>query len=301
MFIDTHAHLSFPEFADDLPQVIERAHAADVQRIVSVTTDLASAQRTLAIAERFSNVFVALGLHPNDASPASLQVLRDLAGMADNPKVVAIGETGLDYHRLVARASPPVDSSTPAGDPAALALPRKLSGQASAEEATPALLKQHQKDLFHAHLKLAVERHLPVVIHNRAADADTLQILRAHAEGLPKDWRPWGVMHCFAGDAKFALDCVEIGLLISFTGILTFKNAATLRDVAQKVSLDHVLLETDCPYLAPVPHRGKRNEPSYIPFIAQALARIKGVSDSEVGRAPTENARRLFRFGNAGG
>jgi TatD DNase family protein len=138
------------------------------------------------------------------------------------------------------------------------------------------------------------------VIHNRDADADTLQILRAHADGLPKDWRPWGVMHCFAGDAKFALDCIDIGLFISFTGIITFKNAATLHDVAQKVSLDHVLLETDCPYLAPVPHRGKRNEPSYIPLIAQALAQIKNGSVDDVASATTENAERLFRFGNMG-
>ena len=267
MWIDTHAHLSFPEFADDLAQVIERAHAADVHRIVSVTTDLVSAQQTLAIAERFPNVFVALGLHPSEASPSSLQLFQNMSQLADNPKVVAIGETGLDYYR---------DAKNNAG------------------------LRQRQSDLFQAHLKLAAKRHLPVVVHNRAADADTLQILRAHAEGLPKDWRPWGVMHCFAGDAKPALDCIEIGLLISFTGIITFKNAATLRDVAQKVSLDHVLLETDCPYLAPMPHRGKRNEPSYIPLIAQALAQIKGVSIEEVGRATGDNARRLFRFGNAG-
>jgi TatD DNase family protein len=288
MFIDTHAHLSFPEFADDLPQVIERAHAADVQRIVSVTTDLASAQRTLAIAERFPNVFVALGLHPSDASPLSLKLLQDMVPLADNPKVVAIGETGLDYHRLPA-ASGGLGSSRAATE----------SGSLSSRNRET--IKQQQRDLFLAHLKLAMERRLPAVIHNRDADADTLQILRAHTENLPKGWRPCGVMHCFAGDAKFALDCIEIGLLISFTGILTFKNAATLHDVAKKVSLDQVLLETDCPYLAPVPHRGKRNEPSYIPLIAQALAQIKGVSVDDVARATTENARRLFQFNDTGG
>ena len=277
MFIDSHAHLSFPEFADDLSQVIERAHAADVGRIVSVTTDLASAQQTLAIAERFPNLFVALGLHPSDASPSSPQLFLDMAKLADNPKVVAIGETGLDYYRL-----PAVEDGS-------------LSSQ------NRETIKQHQRDLFLAHLKLAADRRLPVVIHNRFADADTLQILRAHADGLPKDWRPWGVMHCFAGDAKLALECIEIGLLISFTGVITFKNAATLRDVAQKISLDHVLLETDCPYLAPVPHRGKRNEPSYIPLIAQSLAQLKGASIEEVARITTENAQRLFRFGNADG
>jgi len=276
MFIDTHAHLSFPEFADDLSQVIKRAHDSGVGRIVSVTTDLASARQTLAIAERFSNVFVALGLHPNDASPLSPQLFQNMSQLADNPKVVAIGETGLDYYRLP-------------------------DGNAPHPSQNGETIKQQQRDLFQAHLKLAAERRLPVVIHNRAADADTLQILRAHAEHLPKDWRLWGVMHCFAGDTKFALDCIETGLLISFTGIITFKSAATLRDVAQNVSLDHVLLETDCPYLASVPHRGERNEPSYIPLIAQALAQIKGVSVSEVARVTTENAHRLFRFGNAGG
>jgi TatD DNase family protein len=274
MFIDSHAHLSYPEFADDLTQVIERAHAAGVERIVSVTTDLASARRTLEIAERFPNIFIAMGLHPEKASPSTLQLLPELTRLACNPKVVAIGETGLDFYRL----------------------PATENGSAAGQDKET--IKQQQRNLFLAHLKLSAERHLPVVIHNRFADADTLQILRKHAEALPKDWRPWGVMHCFAGDAKLALDCVEIGMLISFTGILTFKNAATLRDVAQKVSLDHVLLETDCPYLAPVPHRGKRNEPSYIPLIAQALAQFKGVSMDEVARTTTENAHRLFRFDN---
>jgi TatD DNase family protein len=159
-----------------------------------------------------------------------------------------------------------------------------------------AALRQQQKDLFWAHLELAKERRLPVVIHNRAAEADVLEILRAHAESLSKDWRPWGVMHCFGGDEKFAFDCMETGLLISYTGILTFKNAGSLREVAKKVSLDCVMLETDAPYLAPVPHRGKRNEPAYVPFIAETLAQIKGVSVEEVARATTENAQRLFRF-----
>ena len=117
-----------------------------------------------------------------------------------------------------------------------------------------------------------------------------------HAEGLPKDWRPWGVMHCFSGDEKFAFDCLEIGLLISYTGILTFKNATALRAVAKKVSLDFVMLETDAPYLAPVPYRGRRNEPAHVPLIAETLALVKGVTIEEVARATTANANRLFRF-----
>ena len=141
--------------------------------------------------------------------------------------------------------------------------------------------------MFWAQLELAKERRLPVVIHNRAAESDILEILRAHAGSMPKDWRPWGVMHCFSGDEKFAFDCLEIGLLISYTGILTFKNATALRDVAKKVPLDSVMLETDAPYLAPMPHRGKRNEPSYVPLIAETLAQVKGVSVEEVSRATT--------------
>ena len=263
MLIDTHAHLSFPEFVDDLPQVIKRAHAADVGRIVSVATDLESAQRTLAVAERFPNVFAALGLHPNDASPSSLQLSAELARLADNPKVVAIGETGLDYHR---------------------------------EAKSDAILRQQQKDLFWAHLKLAMERHLPVIIHNRDADADTLQILRAHGRNLPKEWRPWGVMHCFAGNTEVAWECIELGLLISFTGIVTFKNADALREVAGAVPLESLVLETDSPYLAPVPQRGQRNEPAFIPHIAGALAQIKNVPVEELARITSANARRLFKL-----
>ncbi|MGD0651383.1 MAG: TatD family hydrolase [Verrucomicrobiia bacterium] len=290
MLIDTHAHLCYPDFANDLPQIVERARAVGVERIVSIATDLDSAKCTLDVAQRFDGVYVAVGLHPNDVQHSTLCDMKQLRRLATEAKIVAIGETGLDYHRLVARASPPVNSSTPAGDPAAVA------SATSAEEETPAILKQQQKDLFWAQLELAKELRLPVVIHNRAAESDVLEILRAHVESLPKDFRPWGVMHCFGGDERFAFDCIEIGLLISYTGILTFKNAAPLREVAKKVSLDFVMLETDAPYLAPQPHRGKRNEPSYVPLIAETLAQVKGVSVEEVARATTENAQRVFRF-----
>jgi TatD DNase family protein len=263
MLIDTHAHLSFPDFADDLSGVIERAGAADVAKIVSIATDLEAVRQTLEIAERFDGVYAAVGLHPGEIPKFTLCDMKELRRLASEPKVVAIGETGLDYYR---------------------------------EAKDDAALRQQQKDLFWAQLELARERHLPVVIHNRAAEIDILEILRAHSNSLPKDWRPWGVMHCFSGDEKLAFDCIEIGLLISYTGILTFKNATALRDVAKKVSLDSVMLETDAPYLAPMPHRGKRNEPAYVPLIAEVLAQVKGVSVEEVARITTENARRLFRF-----
>jgi TatD DNase family protein len=263
MFIDTHAHLCHPDFAGDLAQVIDRAQAAKVTRIISISTDAASARETLDIARRFEAVHAAVGLHPGDVPRVSLCDMKNLGQLAAEPRVVAIGETGLDYFR---------------------------------EAGTDVALQQQQKDLFWAQLELAKERRLPVVIHNRSAERDILEILRAHAEGLPKDWRPWGVMHCFSGTEKFGYDCTEIGLLISYTGILTFKNAEALRDVAKQVPLDQVMLETDAPYLAPVPNRGKRNEPAYVPLIAEVLAELKETSVEEVARFTTENARRLFRL-----
>ena len=263
MLIDTHAHLCDPDFADDLPQIVARARAVGVARIVSIATTLENARKTLTLAQQSDSVFASVGLHPGEIPNVSLCHVKELAALASEPWVVAIGETGLDYYR---------------------------------DAKDDAALHQQQKDLFWAQLELAKERRLPVVIHNRGAEADILEILRAHAGGLPKDWRPWGVMHCFSGDEKFAFDCLEIGLFISYTGILTFKNATTLRDVAKKVPLDCVMLETDAPYLAPEPHRGKRNEPSYVPLIAETLAQTKGVDVEEVARVTTENAHRLFPF-----
>ena len=253
MFTDTHAHLSFPDFASDLPATVMRATAAGVTRIISVATDLADARRVLAVAGEYPGLFASVGLHPNhipDSWRADLQQIAELAGQ---PKVVAIGETGLDYFRSCDRAAA-------------------------------------QQEMFQAHLDLARQRHLPVIIHCRAADADTLAMARANVP----DWRPWGVMHCFAGNTQVALECVELGLLISFTGILTFKNADTLRAVAGAVPLENMLLETDAPYLAPIPQRGQRNEPAFIPHIAGALAQLKGVPVEEVARVTTANAQRLF-------
>ena len=253
MFVDTHCHLSFPEFASELPEIIDRAAAASVNRIVSIATDLTDAGRTLEIAESSAGIFAAVGLHPNSVPECRLCDMKPLAELAAHEKVVAIGETGLDYYRSKDHA-------------------------------------HGQKDLLWAHLALAKERCLPVVIHNRSAEDDLLEILRAHEPGF----RPWGVMHCFSGDEKFAYACLEIGLLISFTGILTFKNAEPLREVAKKVPLDKIMLETDAPYLAPVPHRGKRNEPAYIPCIAEVLAGIKGMPMEEVAEVTTGNAEKLF-------
>jgi len=261
MFTDTHAHLSWPAFARDLPSVLDRARAAGVTRILSVATDLDSARATLAIAEEHDDIRVAVGLHPGDIPSVSISQVPELSQLLAHPKVVAIGETGLDYFRE-ARNHP--------------------------------ALRQQQRELFQAHLELSKQRRLPVVIHNRQSDADLLAIIEAHAATLPTDWRPWGVMHCFAGDAAMASRCIEAGLMISFAGILTFKNSATAHDVAAKIPLDSVLLETDAPYLAPEPHRGKRNEPSYLPLTAAALARLRNLPVEEVARVTSANATRLF-------
>lgn len=253
MFTDTHAHLSSANFAKDLSEVIQRAVSAGVSRIVTIATDLEDVRQAQKITERFPNVWMSVGIHPTSLPDSKFSDMKAVAELARHPKVVAIGETGLDYYHST--------------------------------EHIPA-----QKDLFRAHLELARHRNLPVVIHNRSSEADLLEILRAE----PVRPCPWGVMHCFSGDEKFALACIELGLFISYTGVLTFKNASVLREVAARVPLEHVMLETDCPYLAPMPYRGKRNEPSYVPLIAQTLAEVKGVSVVEVGRVTTENARRLF-------
>jgi TatD DNase family protein len=263
MLTDTHAHLCYPKLEADLPAVVARARQAGVTRIVSIATDLETSRRTIEIAGEFDGVYAAVGLHPGDVPDVGMSDLGELARLAMAPKVVAIGETGLDYFREARRDME---------------------------------LRRLQKELFRAHLALARERQLPVVIHNREAEQDILEILGEHAAGLPETWRPWGVMHCFAGDASFAQACLEIGLLISFTGILTFKTAGALREVAAQVPLESVMLETDAPFLAPEPYRGKTNEPSYVPAIAAVLAAVKGVSVEEVARVTEANAERLFRF-----
>ncbi len=261
MFTDTHAHLADQQFAADLPDVIARAQAAGVTRIVSIAADPDSVARTFDICRQHPQVRMAVGLHPEVAANVPLCAVNDIREHAAQPAVVAIGEIGLDYYR-----------------------------EAKADLG----LRQKQKDLLWAQLELARELRKPVVIHNRDSDADLLEILRAHAAGLPKDWRPWGVMHCFGGGERFGFDCLEIGLLLSYTGILTFKNARSLRETAAKIPLDHVMLETDCPYLAPQPHRGQRNEPDYIPLIAQTLAEVQGVSVAEIARVTSANTDRLF-------
>ncbi len=258
MLIDTHAHLSADAFTDDLDVVLERAAAVGVGQIVCVGYDLATSEGAIALAERHQHIFATVGLHPNAVAEAPSDWRPRLASLARHPRVVAVGETGLDYYR---------DWSTPE---------RQLVG-------------------LRWHFELADELGLPVIIHNRDASGDITSELEhwvAHRSGTAMP----GVLHSFTGDEAMMRACVAAGFAISFSGMVTFSNRSTdyLRDVAGLVPDDALLVETDCPYLAPTPHRGKRNEPSYVRATAERVAAVRGTSVEEVERLTTANARRTF-------
>lgn len=251
MLIDTHAHLQMNKYDGDRDDVIARATEAGVEYIINASFDLPSSQAAVKLAEKYENLYASVGIHPHDAElldDKALSVLRDLA---EHPKVVAIGETGLDYYRDLS--------------------PRPL-----------------QKAAFQKHLRLAEEAGLPVIIHNRDAHQDTLEILREHANQIK------GVMHCFSGDIAFADDCIQIGLYVSFAGPVTYPKSDELRGVAAHVAADRFFVETDCPYLTPQFRRGKRNEPSYVKAVAKKIAEVRGATFPEIARATTLNARAFF-------
>jgi TatD DNase family protein len=254
MLIDSHCHLDFPDFADELDAVVARARAAGIARMVSISTRVARQAGLLAIAERFPDVYCSVGTHPHYAHEEPDVTAADLVARAQHAKVVAIGEAGLDYH---------YDRS-----------PR------------PA-----QERGFRTHIQAARETGLPLVIHSREADADTARILE---EETGQGTFP-AVLHCFTGSAELARRAIALGLFISFTGILTFKNSGALRAIAAELPADRILVETDAPYLAPGPFRGKRNEPAYVGEVAKALAQARGVSFDEIARQTTDNFFALFR------
>ena len=257
MFVDSHAHIDGEEFDADRDEVVERARAAGVAAILNVGTGdphSGSLERAVRVAERYENVFAAAGVHPHDArlfDDAVGERLREL--LAGSPRAVAWGEIGLDYH---------YDHS-----------PRDV-----------------QREVFGRQLRLAREMRLPVIIHSREADEDTVEILAREWAGAERA----GVMHCFGGGRWMAERALALGFYISFAGNVTFKKAEPLREVARLVPPDRLLVETDCPYLAPVPHRGRRNEPAYAADTARFLAELRGTSTAELGRATSENFSRLF-------
>jgi TatD DNase family protein len=288
MLIDTHAHLDYPDFAADFEDVLARAEAAGVTRIITIGTSLASSRRAIELAEKYPNVFAVIGVHPTGAEDAPEDVMTPLRELAKSRRVAAIGETGLDYHYLPS---------------AAVAQERKtqvISGALQAETDDEieggihdGALKSKQASLFQQQLDLAMELRLNVVVHQRDAWDDTLEILRECGRKVS------GVFHCFGGTKEQADEVIALGHLVSFTGVITFKNGAMVREVAAALSLNEFMVETDCPYLAPVPFRGKRCEPAHTRLVAESIATARGMTLEAVARATTKTAEEFFRLNGA--
>ena len=253
MLVDSHCHLDFPDFAEDLDALVARAETAGVGRIVTISTRVRRLAGLLAIAERFPNVYCSVGTHPHHADEEDGILPEELIELTKHPKVVALGEAGLDYFY-----------------------------QHGSREA--------QERGFRAHIAAARATGLPLVIHTREADVDCGRILEDEVAKGPFP----AVLHCYTGGRDLAFKAVELGLYIGFTGIITFKNGEALRDIARDLPADRILVETDAPFLAPIPYRGKRNEPAYVVNTAKVLAETRGVSEAEIARQTTENFFRLF-------
>lgn len=255
MYVDSHCHLSFPELELRLPEIRAAMAEAGVDRALCICTTLEEFERVHALATTYSNFWCSAGVHPDNEEVCEPSV-DDLLALAAQPRVVAIGETGLDYYRL--------------------------AGRSIAE-------MEWQRDRFRVHIRAARQSGLPLVIHTRSASEDTLRLLREEEGELAG-----GVFHCFTETASVARAALELGFYISFSGILTFKTASELREVAAFVPLDRCLIETDSPYLAPVPYRGKTNTPAYVPWVARQLAEIKGLKLEEIAAATSRNFESLF-------
>ena len=285
MLIETHAHLDYPDFAGDFDEILRRATEAGVTRIITIGTSIESSRRAVDLAEKYPNIYAVIGVHPTYVEESGEDVITPLRELARNPRVVAIGETGLDYHSL--------PSAELSKDRQTQVFARAL--QTSTEEQIEADIhdgayKSKQASLFEQQLDLAVELGLNVVIHQRDAWDDTLAIIRPYSDKLR------GVFHCFGGTRAEADEVLALGHLVSFTGIVTFKNGRAVRDVATQIPLWKFMVETDCPYLAPVPFRGKRCEPAHTRIVAETIAAARGVSLQEVADMTTQTAEEFFRF-----
>jgi TatD DNase family protein len=258
MLIDTHTHLDDARYSNDREAMLARAREAGVTTLITIGCDLATSRAAIGLAEQYPFVYASVGIHPHEVKHIGDTWYGELRQLASHKKVVAYGEIGLDYH---------YNHSSP----------------------------QEQRKRFRDQIRLACELKLPVIIHTREAQEDTITILRQE-----KASEVGGVFHCFSGDAWLAKDALDLGFYLSFSGILTFQNATMLRDIAKTVPTDRLLIETDCPYLTPVPHRGKRNEPAYVKHVAATLAELmsgeKPTPVEELGRVTSENARRLFKI-----
>ena len=251
MYIDSHCHINFPDLADKLPEILDLMAQNQVSHALCISVELEKFPEVLALAEAYPNVYASVGVHP-DHEECTEPTVAELVALADHPKVVAIGETGLDYFRLT-------------GD------------------------LEWQRERFRTHIRAARATRKPLVIHTRSAAEDTLRIMREERAG-----EAGGVMHCFTESLAVAEAAIEQGFYISFSGIVTFKNAITLREVAAAIPLERMLIETDSPYLAPVPYRGKTNQPGFVRYVAEEIARVRGISVEALGEATTQNFFRLF-------
>ncbi|HXC70530.1 MAG TPA: TatD family hydrolase [Pyrinomonadaceae bacterium] len=258
MFIDSHAHIDGPEFDADREEIVERARVADVSLILNVGTGDPHAgvlERAVDVGKKYESVYTAIGTHPHDARFYDDGAEEKIKALVQDDRVLAWGEIGLDFH---------YDNS-----------PRDV-----------------QVEVFKRQLRAARECGLPVVIHTREAESETIEILKSDYEGAERR----GIFHCFSGSMALAQQALELGFMISFSGIVTFKKAEELREVAKQVPLNRLLIETDCPYLTPIPYRGKRNEPAYVVEVARCLAGIHGVEIEEIGRITSENFTSFFRI-----
>jgi len=263
MFVDSHCHLNFPELVSQLPQIRQAMQEAQVDRALCICTTMEEFPAVHGLATGYDNFWATVGVHP-DNEGVTEPSMQDLVERAALPRVVAIGETGLDYYGMEDRKG----------------------GRSVAD-------LEWQRERFRTHIRAARATGKPLVIHTRSASADTLAILREEGEDGPGN-RAGGVFHCFTETAQVARAALELGYYISFSGIVTFKNAQDLRDVAAFVPLDRLLIETDSPYLAPVPYRGKTNNPSYVPYVARQIAEVRGLSVEEVAAATSRNFEQLF-------
>lgn len=256
MFIDTHVHLNADQYEEDLQEVIDRALEAKVETMVVVGFDRKTIEKTMQLVEQYDFVYGVIGWHPVDAIDCRQEDLDWIEELAAHPKIVGIGETGLDYYW---------DKSP----------------------------KDVQQALFRKQIHLAQKLNLPIVIHNRDATGDVVQILREENAASVG-----GVMHCFSGSVETAHECIAMNFMISLGGPVTFKNARMPKEVATEIPVEHLMIETDAPYLAPHPYRGKRNEPAFVPLVAEEIARLKGLTIEEIAQVTTTNAKKFFKIDN---
>jgi TatD DNase family protein len=252
MLFDTHAHLNAIQYEEDIVEVIQRAQAENVTNIVVVGFDTDTIKKAMELIDQYDMIYAAVGWHPVDAIDMKDEDLEWIKELAQHPKVVALGEMGLDYHW---------DKSP----------------------------KDIQKDIFRRQIRLAKELQLPIIIHNRDATEDVVNILKEENAS-----EVGGIMHCFTGSLEVAKQCMDMNFYISFGGPVTFKNAKKPKEVALEIPLERLLIETDCPYLTPHPFRGKRNEPSYVKYVAEQIAELKGLSFDEIAKITSDNAKKLF-------